>query len=217
MTRDQLDLIDYRRKVQAIYAGVRDRRIPIEQRWQYWVAARNELIGHHPQSPLSAGQRAAFTQLKYYAYDPSLRYLVDLDAEVDSEIIEVPLQEDGTLRMQRFAKVHFPIAGSTVSLTIFRLLSYAGGLFLPFRDASANSGKTYPGSRYLLDTIKGADLGEENGKLVLDFNLAYNPSCAYDARWSCPLAPAENWLDLAIAAGEQAYGLAAVNNSARSD
>lgn len=205
MTRDQLDLIDYRRKVQAIYAGVRDRRIPIGQRWQYWVAARNELIGHHPQSPLSAEQRVGFTQLAYYAYDPALRFLVDLDTDVAAQILEVPLQDEGTLHMQRFAKVQIPIAGSNVSLTMFRLFGYAGGLFLPFRDASANTGKTYPGTRYLIDTIKGADLGEENGKLVLDFNFAYNPSCAYDARWSCPLAPAENWLDLAIAAGEQAY------------
>jgi uncharacterized protein (DUF1684 family) len=120
-------------------------------------------------------------------------------------VLEVPLQDDGMLRMQRLAKVHFPIAGSTVSLTLFRLHGYAGGLFLPFRDASSRSGKTYAGTRYLFDTIKSADLGEENGKLVLDFNFAYNPSCAYHPRWVCPLAPAENWLDLAIPAGEQLY------------
>jgi hypothetical protein len=71
MTRhEQLDLIDYRRKVQAIYASVRDRRIPIEQRWQYWVAARNELLGHHPQSPLSAEQRAGFTSSPITATTP---------------------------------------------------------------------------------------------------------------------------------------------------
>lgn len=206
---ESLDLIDYRRKVQAIYAGVRDRRIPIEQRWQYWVAARNELIGHHPQSPLSAEQRAAFTQLAYYPYDPALRFQVDLDPHVDPAILDVPLQEDGTLRMQRLARLHFPIAGSTVALTLFRLHGYGGGLFLPFRDASARSGKTYAGTRYLLDTIKGADLGEENGKLVLDFNFAYNPSCAYHPRWTCPLAPPENWLELAVPAGEQVYAGAA--------
>jgi hypothetical protein len=84
-------------------------------------------------------------------------------------------------------------------------------LFLPFRDASDKSGKTYPGTRYLLDTIKGADLGMEQGKLVLDFNFAYNPSCAYHVRWNCPLAPSENWLKVEILAGEQAHPDAAKN------
>lgn len=202
---EALDLIDYRRKVHAIYSGVRDKRISVEQRWGYWVAARDELIGHHLQSPLSAEQRANFAKLPYYAYDPALRFLVELDTDVDSEVLEIPLQTDGNFRIQRLAKAHFPIAGTTVSLTLFRLLGYGGGIFLPFRDASDKGGKTYPGTRYLLYTIKGADLGEENGKLVLDFNFAYNPSCAYDARWHCPLAPAENWLKLAIVAGEQVY------------
>lgn len=202
---EALDLIDYRRKVHAIYSAVRDKRITVEQRWSYWVAARDELIGHHPQSALSEQQRASFTKLAYYAYDPALRFQVDLDQDVDKEILEVPLQADGLFQMQRLAKVHFPIAGSTQTLTLFRVLGYAGGLFLPFRDASDRSGKTYPGTRYVIDSIKGADLGEENGKIVLDFNFAYNPSCAYHSRWSCPLAPAENWLKVAVVAGEQIY------------
>jgi uncharacterized protein (DUF1684 family) len=200
-----LDLVDYRRKVHAIYSGVRDKRIGIEQRWSYWVAARDELIGHHSQSALSEEQRASFTKLAYYPYDPALRFLVDVETDVEPEIFEIPLQADGAFHMQRAAHVHFPVAGSMQTLSIFRILGYAGGLFLPFRDASDRSGKTYPGTRYLIDTIKGADLGEENGKLVLDFNFAYNPSCAYNPRWDCPLAPAENWLKLAIVAGEQAY------------
>jgi len=76
-------------------------------------------------------------------------------------------------------------------------------MFLPFRDALAGRG-TYGGGRYLLDTVKGADLGAAaDGSLVLDFNYAYNPSCAYDPRWSCPLAPLENRLDVPIEAGER--------------
>lgn len=200
--QEYLDLADYRRKVHAIYSGVRDRRIPIEQRWQYWVAARNELIGLHPQSALSEEQRDAFSGLRYYAYDPSLRFLVDVDANVDPEVMEIPLQSDGAFRMQRGGKVSFTIAGQLQHLSMFRILGYAGGLFLPFRDKSALS---YQGTRYLIDSIKGADLGMEQGKLVLDFNFTYNPSCAYSERWHCPLAPAENWLDVAIEGGEQAY------------
>jgi uncharacterized protein (DUF1684 family) len=104
--------------------------------------------------------------------------------------------------MQQIGKVRFELAGQPAELSLFRVLGYAGGLFLPFRDTSEQS---YQGTRYLLDTIKGADLGVEQGKLVLDFNFAYNPSCAFHPRWHCPLAPAENWLKIPIHAGEKAY------------
>jgi uncharacterized protein (DUF1684 family) len=75
---------------------------------------------------------------------------------------------------------------------------------VPLRDATAGT-TTYGAGRYLLDTVKGADLGMEGDRLVLDFNFAYNPSCAYDPRWVCPLAPPPNRLDVAIEAGER-YG-----------
>lgn len=197
-----LDLADYRRKVQAIYFGVRDRRIDIMQRWSYWIQARNELIGHHPQSALSAEQRTEFTSLVYFPYNPSLRFLVDVDPYAEPEIMELPLQTDGNFRIQQVGQVNFAVNGARSSLSLFRLLGYGGGLFLPFRDANKES---YQGTRYLLDTIKGADLGMEEGKLVLDFNFAYNPSCAYHPRWHCPLAPVENWLKVAIEAGEKYY------------
>lgn len=205
MPIEALDLADYRRKVQATYFGVRDTRISVEQRWNYWIAARNELLGHHAQSALSGEQRARFEKLAYYPYDPALRFLVDVDTKVEPQIFEIPLQTDGNFQIQRLGKLHFSVAGTKVALSLFRLLGYGGGLFLPFRDIGDKSGKTYPGTRYLLDTIKGADLGMEQGRLVIDFNFAYNPSCAYHPRWNCPLAPAENWLKVEIAAGEQAY------------
>ena len=91
------------------------------------------------------------------------------------------------------------------TLEVFWIDVYGGGVFIPFRDATSGS-LTYGGGRYLLDTIKGADLGmTERGELVLDFNFAYHPSCHYDPRWSCPLAPRENWLTVPIEAGERAY------------
>ena len=67
---------------------------------------------------------------------------------------------------------------------------------------------TYGGGRYLIDTVKGADLGfdREHGTAVLDFNFAFNPSCSYDARWACPLAPAANRLAVPVTAGEQQPG-----------
>lgn len=169
--------------------------------------ARDELFESHPQSALSAEQRQHFSGLFYYPYQPSLRLLVDVDPKIDREMFEIPLQEDGSFQMQRIGKVYFDVDGKRVSLALFRLPGYAGGLFLPFRDASKES---YQGTRYILDTIKGADLGMEQGKLVLDFNFSYNPSCAYHPRWHCPLAPAENWLKVAIRAGEKAYPDAAI-------
>ena len=74
-------------------------------------------------------------------------------------------------------------------------------VFVPVKDASAGSA-TYGGGRYLLDTVKGADLGGDDGRLILDLHFAYNPSCAYDSKWACPLAPPANRLDVAIRAGE---------------
>ena len=86
---------------------------------------------------------------------------------------------------------------------MFWLLDYAGGFFLSFRDATS-AATTYGAGRYLLDTAKGADLGvNTDGKLILDFNFAYQPSCSYDPQWSCPLPPRENWLTIPINGGER--------------
>jgi len=96
----------------------------------------------------------------------------------------------------------FELNGRWLSLELYWLEGYGGGLFLPFSDTTSGDG-TYGGGRYLLDTVKGADLGIENGRLVLDFNFAYNPSCAYDPKWVCPLAPAQNRLPIPVRAGER--------------
>jgi uncharacterized protein len=90
-------------------------------------------------------------------------------------------------------------------LTLFWISGYGGGVLLPFKDGTSGQ-ETYGGGRYLLDTIKHADLGSDKGRLIVDFNYAYNPSCAYDPRWHCPLAPPENSLPTRIAAGEKSYG-----------
>ncbi len=114
------------------------------------------------------------------------------------------LEHDGMLRMRRFRTVHVPLGGQTLTLLLFWLLGCGGGVFLPFGDTT-NGDTTYGGCRYLLDTIKHADLGQVGDQLVIDFNYAYNPSCAYNRRWVCPLTPAENRLPVPIPAGEQAF------------
>jgi uncharacterized protein (DUF1684 family) len=99
--------------------------------------------------------------------------------------------------------VTLALPGGPVRLPVLQLHDYAGGIFLPFGDAT-NGGATYAAGRYLLDTAKGADLGVTgDGELVLDFNFAYQPSCAFDPRWACPLAPPESRLPIAVEAGER--------------
>jgi uncharacterized protein (DUF1684 family) len=100
--------------------------------------------------------------------------------------------------LDRIGRVRLPVG----ELEVYWIEVYGGGVFVPFRDATSGS-ESYGAGRYLLDTIKGADLGGEGDRLILDFNYAYNPSCAYDPRWSCPLAPAANWLQVPIRAGER--------------
>jgi uncharacterized protein len=102
----------------------------------------------------------------------------------------------------RFGVARFTLAGAPGALELYWLEGYGGGLFVPFADATSAT-ETYGAGRYVLDTVKGADLGTEDGRLVLDFNLAYNPSCSYDPRWSCPLAPRGNRLEIAVRAGER--------------
>ena len=120
----------------------------------------------------------------------------------DDSVREVAASGGEVVRFRRFGAVRFELEGSAQELAVFWLDAYGGGVFLPFTDGTSGS-DTYGGGRYLLDTVKGADLGEEDGRLVLDFNFAYNPSCAYDPRWVCPLSPPENRLPVAVRAGEQ--------------
>lgn len=117
--------------------------------------------------------------------------------------------EDSVIRYRRAGELRFQISGQPCRLTVLSLVGYAGGLFLPFRDGTSGK-ETYGGGRYLFDTAKNTDglsLAFQAGSrgVVIDFNFAYNPSCAYDPRWACPLAPRENWLSIRIPAGEKVY------------
>jgi uncharacterized protein (DUF1684 family) len=102
---------------------------------------------------------------------------------------------------RRFATASFMLEGQELSLDLHWLEGYGGGIFVAFADATSGS-ETYGGGRYVLDSVKGADLGQDGERVVLDFNFAYNPSCAYDPRWVCPLAPASNRLPIPVRAGE---------------
>ena len=201
---DRLDLLDYRRRVFEMYAKVRAGRSDPETTCLEFRRARDELFRAHPQSALSVEERAAFTGLSYFPYDPSLRFTLPVDTGVEPGAIEVHLREDGIMRLHRLGRLHFSCGNRSVSLSVFWIMGYGGGVFLPFKDLTSAE-TTYQGGRYVLDTMKGADLGEEETRLVVDFNYAYNPSCAYQGRWNCPLAPEENHLPVAIPAGERRF------------
>jgi uncharacterized protein (DUF1684 family) len=184
-----------------MYAAARAEAGPAAA-WRRWRARRDELFATHPHTPLPGAERAGFRGLPYYDYDPALRVLADVD-ELQVRHYEIATSDAGAYGFRRFALARFALGGGECSLELYWLDGYGGGLFLPFGDET-NGRATYGAGRYLLDTIKGADLGTENGRLVLDFNFAYNPSCAYDPKWVCPLAPPPNRLPLPVEAGEQA-------------
>jgi uncharacterized protein (DUF1684 family) len=197
---DMLDLLDWKRRVSALYEEVRAAPEPADA-WALWRSVRDELFRTHPQSPLPAEARPAFAGLDYYDYDPDCRVIAELaDAEAEPQPVETSGMQPMLFR--RFARASFELRGEPLELEVYSLEGYGGGVFLPFRDATSGS-ETYGGGRYVLDTIKGADLGSVDGRLVLDFNFSYNPSCSYDPGWVCPLAPPANRLAVAVGAGER--------------
>lgn len=200
--RDMITLADWRRRLYELYATIRSTADPA-QAWRLWRYRRDALLRDHPQSPLSSSERATFTGLPYFSYDPAARHLVDLEP-IERDAPETQsLRDDGQIRLSPFARTRGLGAALGGELVVYWIAGYGGGIFLPFADATSGR-ETYGGGRYLLDGIKGADLGTSGGKLVLDFNFAYNPSCAYSPRWSCPLAPPHNRLPGAVRAGERA-------------
>jgi uncharacterized protein (DUF1684 family) len=197
---DELTLLDWKRTVFELYAAVRADATP-ERAWRRWRAVRDELFRAHPQSPLPVERRAAFDGLTYYDYDAALRVLGAVEP-AEQERREIATSGEHPYAFTRFGRTRFELAGAEQTLDLFWLDGYGGGLFLSFADATSGT-ETYGACRYLLDTVKGSDLGEQDGRLVLDFNFAYNPSCAYDPRWVCPLAPPGNRLRIPVCAGER--------------
>lgn len=192
-----LTLLDWRRRVAAMYAAVRAEPDPAAAH-AYWRTTRDVLLREHPDSPVLPEARVSFAGATVAAYHPGLRFEVRLDTDVEPAHLDVPTVTDGVVPFDRIGRLHLPGLGS---LDAWWLGSYGGGLFVPVKDALAGT-RTYGGGRYLLDTVKGADLGGAGDTLVIDLNFAYNPSCAYDPAWVCPLAPPGNVLAGPVLAGE---------------
>lgn len=190
-------LLDWRRRVAAIYAEVRatpDAAVA----HRAWHEARNELLATHPQSPIPAADREKFAGVPVAEYNPTLRFTALVDTDVEPARIEMATGTDGVVPFERAGTVHLDAVGD---LDVWWLASYGGGMFVPIRDVRSD-GLTYQGGRYVIDTAKGADLGGDDGYLVIDLNFAYNPSCAYDPAWACPVAPSGNTVAIPVNAGE---------------
>lgn len=195
---------DWRRRVFDLYDDVRARAASEspEAAHALWQTGRNELFRTHPASALPDGAKASFPGLAVASYDPAFRFEAAVDNDGAGEVMDVATGTDGVVPFRRLGTLPLPGLGK---LALWKLASYGGGLFLPLRDGTAGSpGGTYGGGRYVLDTIKGAHLGEGRapGSLVVDLNFSYNPSCAYDEEWACPLPGPDNRLPVEVPVGE---------------
>ena len=157
--------------------------------------AKDDFFGRSPDSPLTPEQRRAFTGLRYFPADPGLRFEVEVERFADGEIIRMQTSTGDIQEYERFGRFTFTVDDQRASLTIYR---NEFGYFLPFVDGLAGK-ESYGAGRYL----EPEELPE--GRFIIDFNLAYNPYCAYNENWSCPITPVENRVKAAIRAGEKMF------------
>jgi uncharacterized protein (DUF1684 family) len=155
----------------------------------------------HPQSPIPYEEREGFSGLRYYPVRPEFVFVLELHEHSDKQRVAVSDNKGNTQEFIRWGKFRFEIKGRQVTLQAYKSDPQEEGLWVPFKDET--SGKdTYGAGRYL-------DLGDSHrrpdGRWVLDFNQAYNPFCAYSENYVCPFIPPENWLGVAIDAGEKSY------------
>jgi len=208
-----LDLYDFRVRVAELYQrrntalltnGEDDATVLKRFRQE-----RDGIFATHPQSALDEEQKRVFEGIPYFPFNPDMRFSVTVDTNVDHKQQEVVMNATESMKMTTVGHLHFIVERQEATLSLYWLDIYGGGFFLPFRDTTCPK-ESYGGGRYLFDTIKGSNFlssSDEHGRMqiVLDFNYAYNPSCAYNDAWTCPLAPMENRLNVAISAGEKKY------------
>ena len=156
---------------------------------------KDEFFARSADSPLDSGQRRSFTGLPYFAVDPALRFEATLERPETSEYEDIQTSDGQVQHLPRAGTLRFAVDGHAVALAAY---DQGHELFVPFRDSTSGH-ETYGSGRYVEAHHLGGDTFE------LDFNTAYNPYCAYNDSWSCPVPPRENWLDIPIRAGELAF------------
>ena len=158
-------------------------------------AEKNEFFGSHSQSPLTREQKMSFQGLNYFPENEALRLEVEVDEFPVKETFEMQTSTGDVQIYEKFGRFRFMVESEDAELTIYQSQH---GFFLPFVDSLANR-ETYPAGRYLEpEPLPGS-------RFLVDFNMAYNPYCAYNERWSCPITPAENRLKVAVRAGEMLF------------
>jgi len=158
-------------------------------------AEKDEFFGRHPQSPLTPEQKRGFVGLQYFPENDALRLEVQAEPLFDQQPMQMQTSTGGVQMYVRHARFKFQVDGQEAELTIYQS---ENGYFLPFVDSLAGK-ETYPAGRYLEpESLPG-------NRFLVDFNLAYNPYCAYNEMWSCPITPAENRLKVPIRAGEKSF------------
>jgi uncharacterized protein (DUF1684 family) len=198
-----LYLVDWRRRLGDLY------RIQGPDAIVRFRKQRDELFRSHPQSPIEPDERASFEGLRYFPHDPAFRVQAHFEPADGSELLIDTGGEDGAVRYRRAGHLNFQLNDEPCRLTVLSLVQYAGGLFVPFRDTTSRR-ETYGAGRYLFDTAKDTDglvleITPGSPDVMIDFNYAYNASCAYSPRWACPLAPPENFLTVPVKAGELSF------------
>jgi hypothetical protein len=172
------------------------------QRIEKERAAKREYLRESHRSPLPPEMRGeAFPGLEYYDPDPSYRFVLPLHEHEDREQVTVETTADGEQTYFRWGEFEFEVDSEIHTLQAYRPDADADRFWVPFRD-DTNGEETYGAGRYLdlePDTHRADD------GWVLDFNEAYNPTCAYNYAYECPLIPTENWLDTRIEAGERDF------------
>ncbi len=163
----------------------------------HWRRDKDQAFKVPGQSPLTDAQLETFQGLHYFPEQASLRFTVAIEAYDERELVTMQTSAGQPARYERYGRVRFTVDGHEQSLTAYRDPE-RGGWFLPFRDATSGS-ETYGAGRYV-------ELEDENAdRYILDFNYAYNPFCAYNAQWVCPIPPDENRLAVPLRAGEMTF------------
>jgi uncharacterized protein len=195
----QLAMVDWRRQTSQLYAHVRAEGDPAAGH-ALWRAGRDVMFRTHSQSPLLPDDQIRTTGIKYWPYDPGMRFELPLAPVEHERLLDVPISSKQAVTLRLLGHVLLP-APLGFELAIWRLQQYGGGLFVPLRDGTAGT-STYNGGRYLLDTVKGADLGGNDTAIVIDLNFLYHPSSLYNPSWVSPLAPPGNITTVPVHAGE---------------
>ena len=198
--RDALTLLDWKRRIFSLYSDVRAASDPAAA-WLHWRNTRTELYRTHPQSPVPADARGTYTADAFFPYDAAYRVTATVSDE-PPELSPLPASIGGAFPFSRIGHARFELLGAVHELELHWNEGYGGGILLVVADATSGR-ETYGNGRYVLDTVKGADLGSDGDRLVVDFNFAFNPSCAFDPSWACPLAPPANRLPLRLEVGER--------------